>query len=100
MAEVNKVIKQHRQMADTFKMMARQGPKGLARMLGGMPGMGGGGGMSGMGGGAGMPDMAELQKMAQGGQMPDLDALKKLAGSSGGLPGLGGLPPGFNPFKK
>jgi signal recognition particle subunit SRP54 len=104
-AELNRLLKQHRQMADTFKMMARQGPKGLARMLGGIPGMGGSAaGMpgAGMGGGAGgMPDMAELQKMAQSGQMPDLEQLKKLAGKSGSLPGLGGgLPGGFNPFKK
>ncbi len=112
-SEINKVLKQHRQMADTFKMMAKQGPKGLARMLGGMPGMGGGG-LGGMGGGGGMPpagggtggmgaaaggmpDMAELQKMAQSGQLPDMDQLKKMMGGSGGLPGLGG---GFNPFKK
>lgn len=87
--EINRLLKQHRQMADAFKMMSRDGGKSMARMAqmmgGGMPG----GGM-GMPGGK-MPSQEELSKM--------MDQLK---GSGGGpkLPGLGGgLPPGF-PFKK
>src|SRR5204862_5584352 len=58
-AEINRLLKQHRQMSDAFKMMARDGGKGFARMaqmMGGMPGMGGGG-MGGLGGGGGMPQM-------------------------------------------
>jgi signal recognition particle subunit SRP54 len=98
-AEVNRLLKQHRQMADAFKMMSRDGGKGFARMAGMM----GGGGMDrlkAMGGGKlPAPDpkqLEELGKLAgQGGGMPGL-------GGPGGpkLPGLGGLPPGFNPFKK
>jgi signal recognition particle subunit SRP54 len=41
-AEINRLLKQHRQMADAFKMMSRDGGKGFARMAGMM---GGGGGM-------------------------------------------------------
>ena len=91
-SEVNRLLKQHRQMADAFKMMSRNGGKGFAQMAGMM-----GGGMDrmkAMGGGK-MPDasqLEDLQKMAQGSGMPGLGAPK--------LPGLGGLPPGFNPFKK
>jgi len=108
-AEVNRLLKQHRQMADTFKSMARDGGKSFARMaqmmgMGGAGGGMGGGGMPQMpaamaGGAGGMPDMEQLKKLT-GGQMPDLEQLSKLAGGAGGLPGLGGLPPGFNPFKK
>ncbi len=98
-AEVNRLLKQHRQMADAFKMMSRDGGKGFARMAGMM----GGGGMDrlkALGGGK-MPapdpkQLEELGKLAsQGGGLPGL-------GAPGGpkLPGLGNLPPGFNPFKK
>ena len=96
-AEVNRLLKQHRQMADAFKMMSRDGGKGFARMAGMM----GGGGM-------------DRLKAMGGGKMPapdpkQLEELGKLAGQPGGLPGLGsGLPklpglgglPGLNPFKK
>jgi signal recognition particle subunit SRP54 len=95
--EVNRLLKQHRQMADAFKAMSRDGGKSMARMaqmMGGMPGMGGGG-MPGTPGGK-MPSQEELAK-----------AMEQLKGSGGGLPGLGGGPklpglggmPGF-PFKK
>ena len=90
-SEVNRLLKQHRQMADAFKMMSRNGGKGFAQMAGMMGGAGGMDRMKAMGGGK-LPDaneLQELQKMAQGG---GLGAPK--------LPGLGGLPPGFNPFKK
>ena len=96
-AEVNRLLKQHRQMADAFKMMSRDGGKGFARMAGMM----GGGGMDrlkALGGGK-MPapdpkQLEELGKLAsQGGGLPGL-------GGPGKLPGLGNLPPGFNPFKK
>ncbi|HQP19728.1 MAG TPA: signal recognition particle protein, partial [Phenylobacterium sp.] len=71
---------------------------GFARMAGMM----GGGGMDRLkslgGGKLPQPDPAQLEelgKMAAGGKLPGL-------GSPGApkLPGLGGLPPGFNPFKK
>jgi signal recognition particle subunit SRP54 len=102
--DVNRVLKQHRQMADVVKSMARGGPKKMqqmAAMLGGL----GGGGMPGMGGGG--PDMARLKALG-GGKMaePSADDLKaiqdRLAGLgggqlppnlSGGLPGLPGFPP-------
>jgi len=95
-AEVNRLLKQHRQMADMFKSMSKDGGKGLARMAG----MLGGG------------DMARLKSLG-GGKMPAVDpnategqglsGLPGLPGLGGGgnpLSGLGGLPPGFNPFKK
>ncbi len=91
-AEVNRLLKQHRQMADAFKMMSKGGGRGfaqMAQMLGG-----GGGGMDRMktmGGGKlnPMPSQSEIEEMAA----------KLQSGGGPKLPGLGGLP-GFNPFKK
>ena len=96
-SEVNRLLKQHRQMADMFKSMSRDGGKSLARMAGMM------------GGG----DMAKLKAMGAPGAAPNPAALEEMAAKLGGklpgmpglggpkLPGLGGgLPPGFNPFKK
>lgn len=98
-AEVNRLLKQHRQMADMFKAMSKDGGKGLARMA------------QMMGGG----DMARLKNMG-GGKLAPSDS--HAAGGPGGVPGLPGLPglggggdakpnplsglglPGFNPFKK
>ena len=101
-SEVNRLLKQHRQMADAFKAMSKDGGKGFARMAG-MMGGGGAGGMDRLkslgGGKLALPDhnqLEELGKMAGGGgKLPGLgDGAPK-------LPGLGGgLPPGFNPFKK
>ncbi len=99
-AEVNRLLKQHRQMADMFKMMSRDGGKGMARMaamMGGMPGMPGGG-MGGPGGGALPPGMGLPPELTRGLSGPDLDKLKTLgagkppASGGGGLPGLGGFP--------
>ena len=92
-SEINRLLKQHRQMQDAFKMMSRDGGKGFARMAG-MFGAAGGpagvGGMPGMGGMGAAPSAGSLP----GGNSPSLPGLP-------GLPGLGGgLPPGFNPFKK
>jgi signal recognition particle subunit SRP54 len=80
-AEVNKVIKMHRGMADMMKKMGKGGMKGMANAMKGM-----------MGGGA-------------PGQGPQIDQaklknLQGLGGPSGGmgapkLPGLGGLPGGL-----
>jgi signal recognition particle subunit SRP54 len=95
-AEVNRLLKQHRQMQDAFKMMSRDGGKGFARMAGMM---GGGGGMDrlkAMGGGR-MPEQQQT-----GGTLPGLGGpgLGGPAPNPNTLPGLGGLPSGFNPFKK
>ncbi len=94
-AEVNRVLKQHRQMADAFKAMSKNGGKGfgqMAKMLGG-----------------GNLDPAKIAQLTGQAaptpeQMEELQSrLKGMGGGPGGLklPGLGGgLPPGFNPFKK
>ena len=98
--DVNRVLKQHRQMADVVKSMARGGPKKMQQMAAMLSGLGGGGGLPGMGGG---PDMARLKALG-GGKMaePSADDLKaiqdRLAGLGGGqlpggLPGLPGFPP-------
>jgi signal recognition particle subunit SRP54 len=92
--DINRLLKQHRQMADMVKSLSRGGGKNLqkmAAMMGGLPGMGGGG-----------ADMARLKAMG-GGKMPEpsademkaiQDRLSGLGGGQlpGGLPGLPGLP--------
>jgi signal recognition particle subunit SRP54 len=102
---VNRLLKQHRQMADMMKAMGqnkRGGPMaGLANMFG-------------LGGGMPSPDeIAAMQKQMGGGQgLPEFPGAAKapaglpLAGSAPKLPGLPGLGvkptlPGlgsFNPF--
>ncbi|MFZ2100891.1 MAG: signal recognition particle protein, partial [Oricola sp.] len=95
-AEINKLLKMHRQMADMMKSM--KGKKGggmMGKMMGGLAGkMGLPGGMGGM------PDLSKmdprqleaLQKQAQaaglGGGMSGMPKLPGLGGPS--LPGLGG----------
>jgi signal recognition particle subunit SRP54 len=101
-AEINKLLKMHRQMADMMKMMGGKGKGGMMKqMMGGLASkMGLGGGMGGMGG---MPDLSKLdpkqlealQKQAEAagikpGSMPGLPG-----GGMGGLPGLGGGFPGL-----
>ena len=89
-AEVNKVLKEHRNMADMMKKLGKGGLKGLAGMMGNM---GGAGGMGGGGGGGmgGAPQLSQ-QQMA---------ALKNLGGPGGPkLPGLGGGLPGLGGDKK
>ncbi|RZJ03086.1 MAG: signal recognition particle protein, partial [Brevundimonas sp.] len=94
--EINRLLKQHRQMADMVKSMSRGGGKGMKQMAAMMGGLGGGG----LGGG---PDMARLKAMG-GGKMPEpsADEMKalqdRIAGLGGGqlpggLPGLPGFPP-------
>ncbi|MDR3495172.1 MAG: signal recognition particle protein [Ancalomicrobiaceae bacterium] len=74
--EINRLLKQHRQMADLMKSMKKGGRGGLGGMLGGL-----------FGGGMPEIDPAMLEEMAKSGQMPpDL---------AGGLPG--GLPKGAAP---
>jgi signal recognition particle subunit SRP54 len=84
--EINRLLKQHRQMSDVVKSMSRDGGKGFARMAGALGGMGGG-------------DMARLRAMG-GGKLASPGGLPGLGGdqtntSGAGLPGLGGFP-----FKK
>jgi len=101
-AEVNRLLKQHRQMADAFKMMSKGGGKGFAKMAA-MLGGGGGDRLKALGGGKlAPPDPAEIEKQLRGlpgmggapagGSLPNLPNLP-------GLPGLGGGS-SFNPFKK
>jgi signal recognition particle subunit SRP54 len=80
--ELNKLLKQHRQMADMMKKMGKGGMLKQAMK-----------GMFGKGGGPDMNDPAAMEAAAKqmGGRMP------------GGLPGLGGgsqLPPGLSGFGK
>ena len=102
-ADVNKLIKMHRQMADMMKKASKKGRGGLAGMLGGgMPG--------GMPPGAGGMNPADLGQATQdllggkapggGNQLPGLgsgQAPQGLPGLGGGAPQLGpdGLPIGF-----
>jgi len=104
--DINRLLKQHRQMADMVKSLSRGGRgnmQKMAAMMGGMPGMpgGGGGGMGGPGG-IGGPDLSRLKSLG-GGRMPEptedeikalQDRLSGLGGEQlpGGLPGLPGLP--------
>src|SRR5690606_14124335 len=87
--DVNRLLQQHRQMADAVKALSRGGGKNLARMAQ----------MMGMGGG---PDMARLKAMGGGkmaqpdpNQIPSLPGLPGAGGPQlpGGLPGLPGFPP-------
>jgi signal recognition particle subunit SRP54 len=113
-SEVNRLLKQHRQMQDAFKMMARDGGKGFARMAG-LFGGGGPGGLDALkalgGGPKPLPGAADQGGPPQG--LPGLPNLPGLGAARPGspppgvnLPGLNsgilgrGLPPGVNPFKK
>jgi signal recognition particle subunit SRP54 len=92
-AEVNRLLKQHRQMADAFKAMSKDGGKGMARMAQAM----------------GMPSPAAMGRRRPG-PVPPQGArgaassrrapplrLRRCPGlGGGGLPGLGGFNlPGF-----
>jgi signal recognition particle subunit SRP54 len=96
-SEINRLLKQHRQMADMFKSMSLDGGKSLARMAQSM------GGAMGAG-----PDLARLKALGGGRPPPD-----PAGGQPSRLPGLGGAPidptgppgrlpglGGFNPLKK
>ncbi|MDB5469486.1 MAG: signal recognition particle protein [Caulobacter sp.] len=96
-AEVNRLLKQHRQMADAFKAMSKGGGRGFAQMAA-MLGGGGGDRLKTLGGGKmPAPDPAQLEQQLKG--------LPGMGGPGGGsLPNLPGLPglgaSSFNPFKK
>ncbi|GGD41884.1 signal recognition particle protein [Aureimonas glaciei] len=91
-ADINKLLKMHRQMADVMKSMTKGKGGMMGQLMGGLGaklGLGGGGGMGGMGG---MPDLSKMDPK-------QLEAMAKMAqsgGMPGGMPGLPkGLPPGF-----
>jgi signal recognition particle subunit SRP54 len=105
-AEINKLLKMHRGMADMMKAMGAKGKGGIMKqMMGGLAGkMGLGGGMGGM------PDLANmdpkqleaLQKQAEAAGLGKPGGMPGLPGLGGPkLPGLGGLPglPGFGKKK-
>ncbi len=97
-AEVNRLLKQHRQMADMFKSISKDGGKGMMKMAQAM-GLGGGANPLKTLGGGKMPSEAEIEAAAA--KLQQQGGLSGLPGLGGGkLPGLGALPPGFNPFKK
>src|SRR5690606_11689787 len=88
-AQINKLLKMHRQMADMMKAMGGKGRGGgmMRAAMGGLASkMGLGGGMGGMGG---MPDLSKMDPK-------QLEALQKQAQAAGlkGLPGAagGGMP--------
>src|SRR5580704_12806471 len=100
-SEINRLLKQHRQMQDAFKFMAKDGGKNMARLAGMM----GGGGMDRLKnvGGGRMPEPQQaLPPGLGGGSPPPSGGLPGLPGFGSApkptLPGLGGAP--FNPFKK
>jgi signal recognition particle subunit SRP54 len=106
-ADVNRLLKQHRQMADVFKAMSKDGGKSMARMAQALGGMGGGGGGMGLPpgftppggmGGAG-PDLARLKALG-GGKLPAGGDAPGGPGGLAGLPGLGGGFPSLPGFKK
>jgi signal recognition particle subunit SRP54 len=102
-AEINKLLKMHRQMADMMKAMGGKG-KGGGLMRGMMGGLASKMGLGGLGGGmmpgmGGMPDLSSMDPK-------QLEALRKQAeaaglggglpkGLPGGLPGMGGGLPGL-----
>ena len=106
--DVNRLLKQHQQMAEMMKMMKKT--PGMMGKMAGMMGLGGGMGGAAMGGGG--PSAAELEAMQKElagldpqaiAQLPKdvQDALKALpaagksVGKSPALPGLGGGFPGL-----
>ena len=80
-SDLNKLLKQHRQMADMMKKLGKGGSKGMLRQMQAM--MGGKGGMPP----GGMPSQAEIE------------AAQKALGGAGGLGGMN-LPSGLSGFGK
>jgi len=93
-AEVNRLLKQHRQMQDAFKAMSKGGGKGFARMAQMF-----GGGPGGMGGGMDPSQMPNIPGVSPADMEKARQMLAENGGKLPGLPGLGGKLPGF-PFKK
>ena len=93
-AEINKLLKMHRQMADMMKAMGGKKGGGMMKQM-----MGGLASKMGLGGMGGMPDLSSMDPK-------QIEALAKqaeaagikpgaLPGIGGGLPGLGGKLPGL-----
>lgn len=111
-ADINKLLKMHRQMADMMKAMGKgKGGGMMKQMMGGLAGKMGLGGMGGMPGG--MPDLSkmdpkQLEQMAKamqqggGAGMPNMPPGLGGPGGLPGLPGPGGIPgfPGLPGKKK
>ena len=102
-AEINRLLKSHKQMSGLMKGMKKKGGGLMGKMAGGLMGKMGMGGMPGMGPG-GVPDLskmdpgqlAELQKRAESMGLGGPGAPKLPGGlPGGGLPGLGGGLPGL-----
>ncbi|MGO4835053.1 signal recognition particle protein, partial [Rhizobiaceae sp. 2RAB30] len=96
-AEINKLLKMHRQMADMMKAMGGKG-KGGGMMRGLMGGLASKMGLGGLGGMGGMPDLSKMDPK----QLEALQKQAEAAGLGGGLPkglpgGLSGLPGGGLP---
>ena len=86
-ADINKLLKMHRQMADVMKTMGKGKGGMMGKMMGGLAGKMG---LGGMGGGmpGGMPDLSKMDPK-------ELEAMARAA-QAGGMPGLPkGLPPGL-----
>ena len=94
-ADINKLLKMHRQMADMMKVMGGKGKGGFMKQM-----MGGLGAKMGLGAGmGGLPDLSKmdpkqleaLQKQAEAAGLGRPGGLPGLPGGmNGGLPGLGG----------
>ncbi|WP_279099599.1 signal recognition particle protein [Bartonella apis] len=81
-ADINKLLKMHRQMADMMKMMGGKGKGGLMQKM-----MGGIGAKLGFGGlGGGLPDLSSMNPK----QLEKIQKQAESAGLGNKLPGLGG----------
>ncbi|WP_278953512.1 signal recognition particle protein [Bartonella apis] len=81
-ADINKLLKMHRQMADMMKMMGGKGKGGLMQKM-----MGGIGAKLGFGGlGGGLPDLSSMDSK----QLEKIQKQAESAGLGNKLPGLGG----------
>lgn len=81
-ADINKLLKMHRQMADMMKMMGGKGKGGLMQKM-----MGGIGAKLGFGGlGGGLPDLSSMDPK----QLENIQKQAESAGLGNKLPGLGG----------
>jgi signal recognition particle subunit SRP54 len=85
-AEVNRVLKMHRGMADMMKKMGKGGMKGMANAMKGMMG----GGAPGQGPQIDQAKLKNLQGLGGPGGMGAPKLPGGLPGLGGGLPGLGG----------